>query len=228
VIKYCLPIIESTKVNVLRAITTHSTSGEYDYFEVWLDYIDDVDIAFLEELLNKLGNKLIFLFRTKDQGSLMLSDSTRKAFIDRIAYSEAYLDIDIHFQKNDLEYSATLKKPVKTILSYHNYKETPDDLFLDQIITAMEQYNPSLYKIACFCQHEKDALRLLALGLHLKKNKKKYIVLGMGEHGVITRIFGTAWGNEMIFAPQSSSNESAPHQLTLLQLITIFNQLHYQ
>jgi 3-dehydroquinate dehydratase len=59
----------------------------------------------------------------------------------------------------------------------------------------------------------------------LKKENKRCIILGMGEHGMITRIFGTLWGNEMVFAPQTKSEASAPGQLTKQQLATIFATL---
>lgn len=47
----------------------------------------------------------------------------------------------------------------------------------------------------------------------------------MGEFGIITRIFGTIWGNEMIFAPKSIEGASAPGQLTKKQLEDIFKAL---
>ena len=47
----------------------------------------------------------------------------------------------------------------------------------------------------------------------------------MGEFGTITRIFGTLWGNEMIYAPKEKKNASAPGQLTKIQLETIFKEL---
>ena len=111
------------------------------------------------------------------------------------------------------------------LLSYHNYDSTPSDDELLKIITTMEKYHPMIYKIATLCQTEQDAIRLLELQQALKQQKKKHIVLGMGEYGTITRIFGSLWGNEMIFAPKEKSEASAPGQLTKKQLKKIFTEL---
>jgi 3-dehydroquinate dehydratase type I len=71
------------------------------------------------------------------------------------------------------------------------------------------------------CQTEQDALRLLQLLLELKAKNQRCIILGMGEHGITTRIFGTLWGNELIFAPETLAEQSAPGQLTRQQLDNI-------
>ena len=102
---------------------------------------------------------------------------------------------------------------------------TPEDNKLREIIDIMDEYRPTVYKIATMCTNERDALRLLQLLLELKKRNLKYILLGMGKSGVITRIFGTLWGNEMIFAPRVSIEQSAPGQLTRNQLENIFKEL---
>lgn len=93
------------------------------------------------------------------------------------------------------------------------------------IIKAMSRNRPKIFKIATFCRSKKDALRLLDILQTLKKEGKKCIVLGMGKFGIITRIFGSLWGNEMIFAPLTIIEQSAPGQLTKSQLLNIFHNL---
>jgi 3-dehydroquinate dehydratase len=59
----------------------------------------------------------------------------------------------------------------------------------------------------------------------LKTKGVRYIVSGMGGYGVVTRVFGTLWGNEMVFAPRSKDGRSAEGQLTRQQLESIFKEL---
>ena len=47
----------------------------------------------------------------------------------------------------------------------------------------------------------------------------------MGEFGVVSRVFGALWGNEMTFAPAVKTEQSAPGQLTRSQLENIFKEL---
>jgi 3-dehydroquinate dehydratase len=70
-----------------------------------------------------------------------------------------------------------------------------------------------------------DALKLLLLQQNLAVQKKKHIVLGMGEFGTITRVYGTLWGNELIYAPIVKQEASAPGQLTKKELKDIFSIL---
>jgi 3-dehydroquinate dehydratase len=47
----------------------------------------------------------------------------------------------------------------------------------------------------------------------------------MGKHGVITRVFGTVWGNELTFTPVELSSRSAAGQLTVDKLDSIMQAL---
>ena len=42
--KYCLPIIEDNKDKVIAKI---SENPDYDYYEIWLSYIKDLDTDFV-------------------------------------------------------------------------------------------------------------------------------------------------------------------------------------
>jgi 3-dehydroquinate dehydratase type I len=85
--------------------------------------------------------------------------------------------------------------------------------------------NPTILKIATECQNDNDSLRLLDILLSLKETPQKYIILGMGSHGLITRVFGSLWGNELIFAPEKANEQSAPGQLTRKQLDNILQTI---
>ena len=142
--------------------------------------------------------------------------------ISLLKNTKSFLDLDINTQQEELN----LIKAINTIVSYHNYKETPTKKELLEIIEKMKNFNPAIYKIATMCNNEKDSLTLLNVILELKEKGVKYIVLGMSENGIITRIFGTLWGNEMIFAPVNRNESSASGQLTRIELEEIFKVLN--
>lgn len=221
--KYCLPIIKNKKNGVLEAI--HSNIDDYSYFEVWLDYIDDLDNTFIKQIIELLKEKLILLFRRQNLEKVKMDIEKRLKIISLLESSQSLIDLDVFDQKEELVHIKNAQLEVKTIISYHNYEMTPEDNQLREIIDTMNKYKPAVYKIAALCINQKDALRLLQLLLELKERNLKYIVLGMGDFGVITRIFGTLWGNEMIFAPKTNIEQSAPGQLTRDQLETIFSEL---
>lgn len=224
-ISYCLPIISQTKKEVLDRIDQSFES--YAFFEIWLDYVEDLDIKFIKDISAKLGSQLILLFRRQNLETVKLSPEKRFEILNVLNGTAGFIDLDIRTQQSELKY--IIKKDIKinTILSFHNYKMTPDEQQLNEIISEMEEIQPAIYKISTFCQSEADALRLMRLLINLKAKRYEFIILGMGEQGIITRVFGTIWGNRMIFAPQKKSEASAPGQLTKSQLESIITTLNY-
>lgn len=219
-IKYCLPIIEESKEKVLSKI---SENPGYDFYEIWLSYIQDIDVDFVWKISEELNGKLIFLFRKQNLDKSGLGSETKEKIIKLLENSENYLDLDINDQKEELEFVKKEKLQNKLILSYHNYEETPD---LDKLVETMDSRwslprttirggndNVVITKVSTFCKTAKDGIKLLTLLLKLKKESRKFIILGMGEEGKITRIFGAIWGNEFNFAPVSDEEKSAPGQL---------------
>lgn len=221
-INYCLPIIKSSKEEILEVI--EKNISEYQYFEVWLDYVADLDESFITKLTTLLQDKLVVVFRRQNLETISMNLEQRFNIISLISNSEAFLDLDIT-QKEELEHIKKNDMTIKLIVSYHNYEKTPEDEELQNILLDMESYLPEMYKISTVCNDQNDALRLLQLQLFIKEQNKKYIILGMGEFGTITRVYGTLWGNEMIFAPKSHEDLSAHGQLTKKQLETIFREL---
>jgi 3-dehydroquinate dehydratase type I len=197
----------------------------YAFFEVWLDYVEDINKAFIDALVRQWPDRIILLFRRQNLEPMHLAGIEREQHIASLHKIAVYLDLDISSQKADLDYIRDNNIQVKTIVSYHNYQETPSDRTLRRILTTIETYHPTIFKVATFCHSEQDAMRLLELQLWFKKEHKKHIILGMGPHGAITRIFGTVWGNELIFAPVIKAEQSAPGQLTKQQLDIIFFEL---
>lgn len=222
-INYCLPIIKSNKEDIFEMI--EKNISEYQYFEIWLDYIEELDETFITKVTTLLQDKLIVLFRRQNLETISMNLEQRFNIISLMSNSQAYLDLDItqkeeihHIKKNDMN--------INLIISYHNYAITPTTDELKNLILNMEKDTPRMYKITTVCQNENDALRLLQIQSLLKEQNKKHIVLGMGKFGTITRVYGTLWGNEMIFAPKTLDERSAEGQLTKHELEEIFRILN--
>lgn len=220
-IKYCLPVIKNTKKEVLKAIKIKG----YDFYEIWIDYIKDLDKKFILETARRNAGKIIFVLRRNNLEKMKLNIEERKDIISLISKFDVLLDLDFLTQHEELEFLRKGQTRIKLILSFHNYKETPKLDFLEAIVNKMKQYNPNIYKVSAYCQKEEDAFVLLNLLLRLKKQKLKYIILGMSQNGLITRIFGALWGNEINFAPKNLQEKSAPGQLTRNKLELILREL---
>ena len=220
---YCLPIIKNRPFEIEKIIETNLKN--YQYFEIWIDYINGFDLSFLDELINKYDGRLIVVTRRQSLDPIRLAKNIRLKLISRVCDSNALLDLDITTQKLELEYIKVNHLLPNLITSYHNYQLTPTRLSLNAIVLEMEQYNPAIYKLASHCPDNETALRLLHMLLDMRKNNKKTIIIGMGEHGKITRIYGALWGNEINFAPLSITEASASGQLTRHQYDVLIREL---
>lgn len=211
--KYCLPIIKSSSADVLAEIK--ASEANYGFYEIWLDYVKDLNDEFISNLLASYSGKLVFVFRRKNLDKPKLSLERQLDILQILDSQDCLTDLDVYDQKKLIEKSKSLN--LKRIISYHNYKETPDEDKLNKILDDISTRNPEIIKISTFCSSKSDALVLLKLMLELKAWGKKHIVLGMGEHGLITRLYGTLWGNELTFITEKKEDSSAPGQLTRLE-----------
>jgi 3-dehydroquinate dehydratase type I len=216
--KFCLPIIVKTKREVLKKITDHK--NQYDLFEVWISQVSDVDDIFVSALIKNLQGKLIIVFRNPN-GKVTMEKEERENIISLCNNSKVLVDIDFENQKEDIRFIEENKLNIKIILSFHNYEETPHNLI--EIVDSMEKEKFDILKVSTKCKSNADTIKLLGLLIYCKKRGLKSVILGMGKFGISTRIFGSLWGNEIIFAPVNKKEASAPGQLTKEQLENIFS-----
>ena len=218
---YCLPIRVKTKKEVLDTI---KASREYDLFEIWLDYIEDLDMVFVNHLVKTYEEKLVLLFRRDHLEKPLMGTEQQREIIQAIEGKTCYLDLDLT-QTELQEYIKTNSISVNLIASYHNYDHTPENSVLNDIVADLRNHNPAIIKLATLCHTESDSVRLLEILLKLKAENETYIVLGMGEFGTIARLAGTMWGNAITFAPKDASQATAPGQLTKKEIEEILSTL---
>ena len=143
-----------------------------------------------------------------------------KTAIDSGAY---YVDVDINNSEdfiNEIIFHAKNKNR-KIIISYHNFKETPSENFLDNIVEKCSGYNPDIVKVACIVNDISDNERLFTL----YNNYKNIISIGMGEKGKATRIAGKLLGAPFTYASLTANDKTAPGQIDKKTLTDIFNKM---
>jgi 3-dehydroquinate dehydratase-1 len=222
-IRFCLPIIATSSEEIESIIKTNMS--QYDYFEIWLDYISNFNSQFLRSLLSKYSNELIIVTRRLNLEPIHLNFDTRCQIIKLSSELNVLIDLDIHHQKNEIAHINDNSIDCRLLLSYHNYTFTPDSTELMAIIEDMSKFNPEIYKIATYCTSREDSLRLLKILLELQKQKKRLILIGMGKYGQITRLYGCMWGSYINFAPLTTNQSSAPGQFTIAQYKQIIKDL---
>jgi len=118
----------------------------------------------------------------------------------------------------DVDWKDPSVKGAPLIVSWHNYKETPENL--EEVLSWMQERPADFYKIATMAHSTLDALRML----ELVKNHPGVIGLCMGSLGAITRILAPLVGTQLMYA----CIEEASNPLGQLSLHTLLNVYHFR
>ncbi|MFN0058089.1 MAG: type I 3-dehydroquinate dehydratase [Planctomycetota bacterium] len=231
-IHYCLPLGGARLADAETELRAHAMQSRY--FELWmLGFVDPPSAAMVEALARDFPGRLIVPLRPPPADGVAaaspraeVSLEARLALVDDLVRADLYLDLELRTQRPEVDAFRRHPKPTaRFIVSHHDYARTPSLEDLMAIASDARAVGATITKVATLCRSPDDALRLLQFERWLTARGQRHIVLGMGKHGVATRIFGTLWGNEFVYAPVDPSRATAPGQLTRAQLEAIFAQL---
>ncbi|MDP2691140.1 MAG: type I 3-dehydroquinate dehydratase [bacterium] len=201
-------------------------------YEIWLDhlkrkYLKPEIIAELVKSWKRITDKkLICVLKSKrEKGKYTDGCRGRADLLLAAAQSGAhYLDIGFLTSKQQIERLRNGKGNAKLIISWHNFLKTPSRKILEEKIQQMKVLGADVIKIATMVKTLQDNENLLQLAMELTVDKKAHIIIGMGQLGVLTRVFAKQFGNELNFVTLES--QTAPGQLTLNQMLTFEEVLH--
>lgn len=219
----CVPLVCRDIATLVRQI--EHVEKKTEAIEIWVDYLQGVEPKDLVGLCKRYPGRLVFVFRRKNQEEMRLSYEKRQRLIAGISEFPELIDLDIQLQTDELEWFSENRGALQLLTSYHNFERTPRWEELLKIFLDMSPMRPAIKKLSTYCLSMGDALRLLEFLLHVKQEGDRAIVLGMGEHGVITRVFGALWGNEFTFASVAAGAETAPGQLSVDDLRSVLSVL---
>lgn len=202
---FCIPIVGPTVAQAEIQIKAASFQG--DLVEFRLDLWDGWEIEEVQQLKHAAALPVIF----------KAPQASRYECVRRLAaLGPDYLDIDYETNRVYVEKIACDFPKVMLILSYHNFTHTPTDL--EALVNEMRNVAAHYYKIACQATSTMDALRML----DLIRSHAPLLGISMGEYGQITRVVGPLMGAAWTYAALSHNEKSAPGQLTLEELRSIY------
>ena len=211
----CLTITENTSRDAIR--TMEELPPEVDLVEVRADLIQDLDI---EALLHAGTKPVIFTVRRPEEGGAFKgSEEDRIQLLLRAKRSgAAYIDLEWltpHEQRSEV-----LSSPgdAKVILSFHDFDETPVDLFA--LFRDMASHKADVIKIATYARNLEDNFRIFRLLKHMKQN---VVALAMGELGYISRILAPKFGSLWTYCFKDGCSQAAPGQVSLNTLLDVYH-----
>lgn len=151
--------------------------------------------------------------RRTDRGRWTGTEDQRLALLrEAIIGGADYVDLEEDIAGSIRRYGKT-----KRIVSYHNFEETPLELF--DIQRRLAKLDPDIIKIVTMANAPGDNVRMLEM---VEASPVPTVGFCMGEFGMISRILCGRHGSPMTYASFSREREMAPGQLSFAEVRNLY------
>jgi len=215
--KTCVSIAEPTPKKLIT--TLKKALKKSDYAEIRFDFLKPRQVPEALELSKKYLKRIVCTLRPKSEGGKFSgTEKERVSIIKLIAeYNPFLLDVEFNtLKKNKLLLNYVKKTKTDVLISWHDFKKTPDIDSLEKRLQQMSKFS-NFVKIVSSAKAESDASRILSLyGLVKKIN---LIAFAMGDLGRISRILCLYLGSPFTYV--SLGKPVAPGQFSLAEVKSI-------
>jgi len=215
--KTCASVAEKTPKRLKQTLT--KALKKSDYAEIRFDFLNPNLVPDALQQIKKDLRKCVCTLRPVSEGGKFSgSEKNRISIMKLIAeYNPFLLDIEL----NSLSKNKNLQRYLKStgtdiLLSWHNFKQTPDTSVLKKKLAQMKKFSNNI-KIVTMAKSVNDATRVLSL---YKNNNTKLIAFSMGNYGRISRILCLFLGSPYTYA--SLGKPIAPGQFSVDEVKSIF------
>jgi len=221
----CIPLVAEDKhalldqAAILQPLQPDMVEWRVDGYKGVEDTADC--LAALDALRSAIGDTpLLFTCRIEAEGGLQpISQKTRRTLIEAAIRSGGIDIVDIELI-NDGSFIENIRRAagnhgVKLILSYHDFKKTPDENFIFETLKHAQTLGADIAKVAVMPKGYPDVLTLLKATMRARTEAVKIplVTMSMAQEGVITRMAGGLFGSDITFAMGQAS--SAPGQIPI-------------
>ncbi|OCC15543.1 3-dehydroquinate dehydratase I [Dissulfuribacter thermophilus] len=210
-----------------------SLSGISDLIEVRLDGLASKDFSLESHhvhALKEAGGSLPLLFtnrRLAEGGHFQADDPRRIEWLHQCVENGGDL-IDVELMtpeslRQDLIIQAK-KHGVKSVVSYHDFNETPPREKLSEILAEALETDCDIVKIVTTARNPMDLLATLSLYEEAIDSGIKLIAFSMGPLGSITRIFSLILGAPFTYCAPKRESATAPGQMDISTMRTLLEE----
>ena len=113
--------------------------------------------------------------------------------------------------------------PAKVIVSYHNYRNTPD---LNTVYRRLARLPVEAIKIASQARDLQDNLKILKLLKENRRRRPRLVALAMGNSGICSRVMAFRWGCPFTYAAVGNHHAVAGGQLAIDSMRSVYHVEH--
>jgi len=191
----------------------HLVSQGAKLVELRLDYINGQ--INLKRLITERPCPVIITIRREVDGGKWRAAEEERQMLLRAAIVDGvdYVDLEEDVAKSIRRYGKT-----KRILSYHDFRQTPDDLAA--VHARLAALDPDIVKLATMANSPHDNLRMMQL---VQSAKIPTVGICMGDLGMPSRILCGRFGSPFTYASFHHERLLAPGQLSFDQMVNIYH-----
>jgi 3-dehydroquinate dehydratase I len=231
----CTPLVGRTREAILAELDS-VTGKRPDLVEWRADFFDGLAdtagvLALARELASRAGDiPVIFTIRSSREGGedIALGEEQVAALV--VAVCEAQVAGLVDFEMSaprahlDRVREAARASDTRLILSYHNFRETPDAEALYARFSEAQLLGGDIAKVAVMPLGAEDVLTLLAATIRARRTLDLPLIsISMGAYGALTRMVGWMFGSSVTFAV--GQGISAPGQVPIEDLKAVLDIL---
>lgn len=212
----CVSIMGRDEAELERKVEQALDLGG-DLAELRLDFLRELNMSRLEDLISSFADKIIMTLRPSWEGGRYNGgEQYRVEVLRRLSgLRPAYVDLELG-TPSIAGISAELRRYSKLIVSSHDFSGTPGEDELASRALESLRYG-DLAKIVPTSRGMDDNLRILWLYKRKDLPAEKLIAFAMGEAGAATRILAPILGSPIAYACLPGE-EVAPGQLSITHL----------
>jgi 3-dehydroquinate dehydratase-1 len=216
--KICVVVPAFTNKQTLENVQTITDA---DIIEIRFDFrVENINI---KETRKASNLPLIATNRCLTEGGFSRDGEKDRIQLLLSACKEGFEYSDIELVSHGLpEIVETIKEEgAKCIVSHHDFEKTPSLNELDNLFQRAKRAGADLAKLIGTSNSYEDNVEYLNF---LRKSPGN-ISYGMGAFGVISRLVSPMVGGAFTYASSEDGKESAPGQLTLSRMRSIYEQI---
>jgi len=233
--KVCVPIT-GADVREIGEQAQAISAKRPDLVEWRADFLKDIEslennkmaLAQIEKEMAK--TPLIFTYRTKNEGGTGdAAVADYMSLVEAMAKQDYIKLIDVEIftcgDKANEVIKIVQENGKKVIASYHNFKKTPSEDEIIEILKKMDTAGADILKVAVMPKIKEDVETLLKATAKMSKmTEKPLITMSMAELGSASRIWGEKYGSAVTFALVGTG--TAPGQLEFDELKRSLLEVH--
>ena len=212
--KTCVSIAEKTPKKLNSTLTKALKTS--DYAELRFDFLKPSDVPEALELVKKKLKKCVCTLRPKSEGGKFSGKENERISIIKLIseYKPYLLDVEFNTLKKNKKLQNYIKKTkTKILVSWHDFKKTPNSSQLDAKFKQMKKLSDNV-KIVTSAKTSGDTSKILSL--YSRATKINLIAFAMGDAGRISRILCLFLGSPFTYV--SLGKPVAPGQFSLKEI----------